>query len=159
MLTPGLVNTHHHLYQTLTRAVPGGQDAILTPHEGEFERLFPGLLDQGREKAAMEAARRAQAVVVLKGAQTIVASPDGRARRNINGSPWLATAGTGDVLSGIASDFLFGDDRKEATVKALADFKQLFRTAEGKSLVGREEHAPLADEEIGQETIVRQKRG
>ena len=64
-----------------------------------------------------------------------------------------------DVLSGIASDFLFGDDRKEATVTALADFKQLFRTAEGKSLVGREEHAPLADEEIGQETIVRQKRG
>jgi F-type H+-transporting ATPase subunit alpha len=64
-----------------------------------------------------------------------------------------------DVLRGIASDFQFGDDRKEATIKALADFKQLFRTSEGKSLVGREEHKPLGDEEIGQETIVRQKRG
>ena len=64
-----------------------------------------------------------------------------------------------DVLRGIASDFLFGDDRKAATIKALADFKPLFRTSEGKSLVGRENHTPLSDEEIGQETIVRQKRG
>ena len=45
------------------------------------------------------------------------------------------------------------------TIKALSDFKQVFRTSEGKLLVGREEHKPLADEEIGQETIVRQKRG
>ena len=64
-----------------------------------------------------------------------------------------------DVLQGIAGDFLFGDDRKEATVKALADFKQIFRTSEGKLLVGREEHSPLEDAQIGQETIVRQKRG
>ncbi len=68
-------------------------------------------------------------------------------------------AHNGDVLSGIASDFQFGDDRKEATLKALRDFKQLFRTSEGKLLVGREEHAPLGDEEIGQETITRPKRG
>ncbi|MBK7821285.1 MAG: F0F1 ATP synthase subunit alpha [Tessaracoccus sp.] len=65
----------------------------------------------------------------------------------------------GDVLSGIASDFQFGDDRKAATLAALADFRQLFRTSEGKLLVGREEHAPLGDEEIGQETITRPKRG
>lgn len=77
------------------------RDDILTPHEGEFERLFPGLLAQGRETAVQEAARMAQATIVLKGAQTLIASPDGRIRRNENGSPWLATAGTGDVLAGM----------------------------------------------------------
>ena len=64
-----------------------------------------------------------------------------------------------DVLQGIAGDFLFGDDRKSATVSAMGEFKKIFRTSEGKLLVGREEHKPLGDEEIGQETIVRQKRG
>ena len=63
------------------------------------------------------------------------------------------------VLQTIAQTQLFGDDLKDATIKALSDFKQVFRTSEGKLLVGREEHKPLADEEIGQETIVRQKRG
>ena len=63
------------------------------------------------------------------------------------------------VLTDIASDFQFGDDRKEATIQAIGEFKKVFRTSEGTLLVGREEHKPLEDEDIDQTKIVRQKRG
>lgn len=77
-----------------------GQDAIITPHEGEFERLF-GKIARSKPERALEAARRSGAVIVYKGGDTLVASPDGRLGFRPPAPPWLASAGTGDVLAGM----------------------------------------------------------
>jgi len=111
----------HETSQTLFKLIKENPaDVVMTPHEAEFERLFGNIQTVTKHNDKVSRVRAAAscsgAIIVLKGADTVIASPDGCALINTGASPWLATAGSGDVLAGtiaaLLAQYKMADQRK-----------------------------------------------
>ena len=105
-----LISSYPGAPDELARVLARSPAVVATPHYGEFARLFKGCEDiigaPSKINRARAAAARLGAAIVLKGADTVVAAPDGRAAVSRNAPPWLATAGSGDTLAGIIGGLL-----------------------------------------------------
>ncbi|HHL43480.1 MAG TPA: NAD(P)H-hydrate dehydratase, partial [Hellea balneolensis] len=102
ILDADALSTFSENSQSLFKAIRSRKaETVLTPHHGEFTRLFTVNPELDKITNCQNAAKTSGAIVVYKGADTVIAAPDGRVSINTNGPPCLATAGAGDVLSGL----------------------------------------------------------
>lgn len=131
--------------QSLFDALAKRSKTVLTPHIGEFVRIFPAIRGNNKLEKALAAARQANAIIVLKGVDTVIASPAGNAVINSNASPYLATGGSGDVLAGIIVALLAqGMDDFTAACAAVFIHSQCAKQS-GRNLIAEDLIAALAE--------------